>query len=173
MTRSALLPLGAATATGAAAAFLFDPALGHRRRRMLRQRSAALVRRSLRRSVRAERVVQSRMRGLAIKAAHRHEQWKDYDDTTLAHKVETQLGRDAQVPKGVFNVEASDGIVTVRGLIDDQKTIDHIVKRIRKIQGVRGLENLLHLPGTDPPNLNGQGRHQALLAGSRWQPHST
>jgi hypothetical protein len=173
MTRSALLPLGAATATGAVAAFFFDPVLGRRRRGMLRQRVLASARRGVRRSVRTERAAQGRVRGLAIRAAHRHEQPKDYDDVTLAHKVETQLGRDARVPKGRFNVDACKGVVSLRGLLDDQQTIDRIVKLTRRTQGVRGVENLLHLPGTPPPNLNGQGRHQPVVAGERWQPHQT
>jgi BON domain-containing protein len=172
MTRSTLWPLTAATATGAAAMYLFDPRLGHRRRRAVRQRSAALVRRSLRRSLHAEQRLQSRAYGLAKKAAHRREEWKDYDDATLAHKVETMLGHDWRAPKGHFNVDACDGIVTLRGLLDDQQTIDHIVKRVREIQGVRGVVNLLHLPGTVPPNLDANGRREPVLAGKRWQPHT-
>src|SRR3954451_2567724 len=171
MTRSTLWPLTAATATGATAMFLFDPRLGRRRRRALRQRSTAVVRRNLRRSVHAEQRLHSRAYGLAMKAAHRREEWKDYDDVTLAHKVETLLGRDWRAPKGHFNIDASDSIVTLRGLLDDQQTIDHIVKGVREIQGVRGVVNLLHLPGTFLPTHDGNGR-EPVLAGTRWQPHA-
>jgi hypothetical protein len=150
--------------------FLLDPRLGRRRRRALSQRSAALVRRNVRRSVHAEQRLQSRAYGIAKKAAHRREEWKDYDDATLAHKVETMLGRDWRAPKGHFNVDACGGIVTLRGLLEDQQTIDHIVKRVREIQGVRGVVNLFHLPGTIPPNL-ANGRREPVLAGTRWQPH--
>jgi osmotically-inducible protein OsmY len=76
---------------------------------------------------------------------------KEYDDVTLAHKVETELFRDADVPKGQINVNAQDGVVQLRGEIPDQEMIDDLVERTRNIQGVRDVENLLHPPGVEAP----------------------
>jgi osmotically-inducible protein OsmY len=138
--------------------YLADPRLGRRRRHMLRDRARGLGRRSVRHGMRLERRVQSGVHGRLMAAAHRRERRKDYDDVTLTHKVETLLYRDPLVPKGRLNVDACDGVVTVRGMIDDQRTIDRIVEDVRRVQGVRGVEDLLHLPGTTPPNLDGARR---------------
>ena len=76
---------------------------------------------------------------------------KEYDDATLAHKVETVLFRDSDVPKGGININAQDGIVQLRGEVPDVGMIDDLVERTRSVQGVRDVENLLHLPGTPAP----------------------
>lgn len=145
-------------AGGAAATFLFDPQLGRRRRRLLRDRALGASRRGARRALRLERHVQSTASGHLTAALHRRRRPRDYDDVTLAHKVESLLYRDPLVPKGRLNIDACEGVVTVRGLVDDQVTIDRVVEDVRRVQGVRGVENLLHLPGTPPPNLDGGGR---------------
>src|SRR5438132_1233080 len=40
---------------------------------------------------------------------------KDFDDTTLTHTVESEIFRDAEVPKGQINVNAQKGVVQLRG----------------------------------------------------------
>ena len=40
---------------------------------------------------------------------------RDYDDATLAHKVETELFRPADAPKGQVSVNVNDGVVELRG----------------------------------------------------------
>lgn len=102
--------------------------------------------------------MQSTLYGRVMAIVHRHEPLKDYDDVTLAHKVESLLYRDPSVPKGRLNVEAYEGVVTLRGMIDDQPTIDRIVKRAQEVRGVRGVKSLLHLPGTPPPHLDRRRR---------------
>jgi hypothetical protein len=154
MRREALLHGVVGAAVGAAAAHLFDPRVGRRRRRMLSERGRALVRRSRR----AERRMRSTLYGRLMAIVHRHEPLKDYDDVTLAHKVESLLYRDPRVPKGRLNVDAYEGVVALRGMIDDQPTIDLIVQHVQEIPGVRGVENLLHLPGAPPPRLDGRRR---------------
>jgi hypothetical protein len=154
LRREALLKGVVGAAVGAAAAHLFDPRVGRRRRRMLRERGRALVRRSRR----AERRMRSTLYGRLMAIMHRHEPLKDYDDVTLVHKVESLLYRDPSVPKGRLNVDAYEGVVSLRGMIDDQPTIDRIVKCAQEIGGVRGVESLLHLPGTPPPHLDRRRR---------------
>ena len=76
---------------------------------------------------------------------------KDYDDVTLARKVETEIFRDAEAPKGKVNVNAEGGVVFLRGEVQDESIIKDLEKSARKVQGVREVENLLHVPGTAAP----------------------
>jgi osmotically-inducible protein OsmY len=69
---------------------------------------------------------------------------KDYDDVTLARKVETELFRPADAPKGQVSVNVNDGVVELRGELPDQKQIDELGESARKIGGVRDVRNLLH-----------------------------
>jgi osmotically-inducible protein OsmY len=69
---------------------------------------------------------------------------KDYDDVTLAHKVETELFRPADVPKGAISVNVNDGVVELRGELSDQKQIDELGDTAKKIDGVKDVRNLLH-----------------------------
>jgi osmotically-inducible protein OsmY len=76
---------------------------------------------------------------------------KDVDDTTLAHKVETEIFRDDSVPKGQININAQDGVVQLRGEVPSEDMVNDLVEKTRSVQGVRDVENLLHLPGTPAP----------------------
>ncbi len=76
---------------------------------------------------------------------------KEYDDSTLARKVESEIFRDPKIPKGELNVSAVDGIVALRGQVAESDLISEIVKRTKKVEGVRDVENLLHTPRTEAP----------------------
>lgn len=76
---------------------------------------------------------------------------REYDDATLAQKVMTELFRDPHVPKGAINVNAENGVVLVRGQIEEPEMIVEIVARTRRIRGVAEVENLMHLPGDSVP----------------------
>jgi BON domain len=69
---------------------------------------------------------------------------KDYDDATLAHKVETELFRPEDVPKGAISVNVNDGVVELRGELADQQQIDELGENAKKIGGVKDVRNLLH-----------------------------
>jgi osmotically-inducible protein OsmY len=85
------------------------------------------------------------------KATHLREEPKDYDDVTLARKVETEIFRPEDAPKGSVNVNVEGGIVYLRGEVERPELIDDLVEKARNVQGVREVENLLHLPGTPAP----------------------
>ena len=144
-----LLALGALV--GAALAYLFDPQSGRRRRAMLRDRSTAFARQGGRKTARASRAVAAEAYGVSQKVQHLKEEPKEYDDATLAQKVQSEIFRDADVPKGQINVNAEDGIVVLRGEVDGPELMEELVARTRKVQGVRDVQNLLHLPGTPAP----------------------
>src|SRR4051795_10481158 len=68
----------------------------------------------------------------------------NYDDATLAHKVETELFRPADAPKGQVSVNVNDGVVELRGELPDQQQIDELGANAKKVDGVRDVRNLLH-----------------------------
>lgn len=135
----------------AALVYFFDPNNGARRRNMLRDRTLAFFRRGGRRAARAGRGVAAEAYGTAQKVRHLREQPKDYDDVTLSRKVETELFREADAPKGRVDVNVQNGVVQLRGEVLSAQMIDDLVTRARAVQGVRDVENLLHLPGTPAP----------------------
>jgi osmotically-inducible protein OsmY len=136
---------------GAALAYLIDPQNGRRRRALLRDKSAAYVRRSGDKTAQAGRAVAVEAHGVAQKAQHLKEEPKEYDDATLAQKVQSEVFRDPDVPKGQINVNAEDGIVVLRGEVERPELMEELVERTRNVQGVREVQNLLHLPGTPAP----------------------
>jgi osmotically-inducible protein OsmY len=144
-----LLALGALV--GAAIAYLFDPESGRRRRAMLRDRSGAFVRRGSRKAARLGESVVAEASGASQKVRHLKEEPREYDDATLAQKVQSEVFRDGDVPKGQINVNAEDGIVVLRGEVDRPELMEELVERTRKVNGVRDVQNLLHLPGTPAP----------------------
>jgi osmotically-inducible protein OsmY len=137
---------------GAALTYFFDPQQGRRRRAMARDRVTAFLRRRMREGERLGRSTASGAGGLAQKAKHLKEEPKPQpDDVTLTRKVETEIFRDAEIPKGQINVNAENGKVYLRGEVEKPELINDLEKRARKVQGVQDVENLLHLPGTPAP----------------------
>ena len=91
-------------------------------------------------------VVVGRTRGAIAKARP-----KQYDDATLKDKVESELFRDEHEVKGAISVNAQEGVVQLRGELPSQDLIDALVDRTQQIHGVREVESLLHLTGTEAP----------------------
>jgi len=94
-------------------------------------------------------VLVGRIRGVIAKTHP-----KQYDDATLKDKVESELFRDEHEVKGAISVNAQEGVVQLRGELPSQDLIDTLVERTQQIHGVRDVESLLHLPGTDAPMHN-------------------
>jgi osmotically-inducible protein OsmY len=74
------------------------------------------------------------------------------DDETLCQRVESQLFRDRHIPKGNLNISCEHGMVILRGELDSIADIGRIEERVRRVSGVRGVQNLLHPVGTPAPN---------------------
>jgi len=137
---------GTGALLGAITAFFFDPGRGRARRAGGVARARGVLNRGRRRAKRAGRAIGARAYGISQRLQHLKEEPKSYDDATLAHKVESELFRPADVPKGKILVNAVDGVVQLRGEADTPEMIDDLVRRTRKIQGVREVESLLHVP---------------------------
>lgn len=136
-------------AAGAMLAYLLD---GRRRRRAAR--ATAPLRRSRRRAARATRIAFVRTEGRARGVLHglRRRERETPDDVTLAHKVESIVFRDPRFPKSQISINAEEGDVVLRGQVDGPELIRDLEQAVRRIPGVREVENLLHPPGTPPPS---------------------
>ena len=71
-----------------------------------------------------------------------------YNDPTLARKVESEIFRSAESPKGKVDVNVENGVVYLRGEVKDEQGIEELVAATRKVDGVGQVESLLHTPGT-------------------------
>jgi osmotically-inducible protein OsmY len=73
------------------------------------------------------------------------------NDPALAAKVESEVFRDQQIPKDKLSVNVENGAVYLRGEVPNQDTMDELVARARRVDGVKGVENLTHLPSEAAP----------------------
>lgn len=64
------------------------------------------------------------------------------DDATLRDRVESELFRDPEVPKGDMNIDVAAGVVTLRGTVD-AALADDLEVRVGAVEGVVRVENLL------------------------------
>jgi osmotically-inducible protein OsmY len=129
----------------AALTYFFDPENGKRRRHVAADRTAGFFRRKVRLLDRGRRRAVSAGYGAVQKAKHRNEAAKPQpNDATLKAKVESEVFRNARVPKGRVDVNAEDGVVYLRGEVDSQDMVAELEEATRKVQGVRAVENQLH-----------------------------
>jgi hypothetical protein len=150
-------PIAAAAAcgmtVGALLAYFLDPKAGRRRRHTARDRGTSRLRRGERRAATRARRARSHAFGIARRTlnAARPRHREPLDDITLARKVESELYRRVRVPKGHISINAEDGLVFLRGVMDRQDDIERVELATRQIEGVLDVENLIHLPGTPAP----------------------
>jgi BON domain len=138
-----------AALAGGAAAYFMDPDRGKRRRNMARDRAIAFFRHTGRRLGTQARYTAKTAYGLTQKVAHRaDEEEPTPDDVTLTNRVESELFRDPDVPKGNININVEHGAVVLRGQVEDPEEINAIVEKVQRVPGVHYVENLLHLPDT-------------------------
>ena len=158
-TMQAILFVGAGTALGLAIGWLMDP----RRRgdhKNAAQHAAATMRHGAHEAAGRAQDAANRAQGAAAQATTPlREVAKDQpDDVTLARKVETEIFREADAPKGSVDVNAENGVVYLRGEVDSSDAIAQLVRKAEKVRGVRAVQSLLHLPGTPAPTTTDEAR---------------
>ena len=138
---------GAAFAAGAAAgaggAYLLDPQNGTRRRHIARDKLLRVGRRGARQARRKASYAAGAAKGAAAEAAGAGNGRADLNDPALAQKVESEIFRDPDAPKGQVNVNVVDGVVELRGAVDDASWAERLAEEAKEIEGVRGVENLI------------------------------
>jgi hypothetical protein len=147
--RSRLVITGSLAALGA---YFLDPKGGKRRRALATAKAGKFVRRGKRETERRARHAEGVGRGAASKASpgsEREPAQARLNDPALARKVESELFRDAETAKGAVSVE--NGVVYLRGELDDSQEIAKLAAEAQRVEGVREVENLLHGPGEPAP----------------------
>jgi hypothetical protein len=123
---------------GAGAAFFFDPVAGRRRRHVARDRALKALRRAQRAGVRKVKLVGGHARGLAALGRRAVAQPAvPVDDDTVAQRIRSDALRDVEVSTKEIDVRVEDGFATLRGEIDTIDHADRLVRRVRKVPGVR------------------------------------
>lgn len=163
-TPAMLIAVAAAgLAAGVLLEYFLDPKAGRRRRHKTRDRALSRLRHGERRAMTRARRAASHAIGVARRTINAHRRAEEPpDDLTLAQKVESQLFRRAGVPKGQVSVNAEEGVVFLRGVMERQEDIERMGEEAQRIAGVRAIENLVHRPGTPaPPSRSKLERQQA------------
>jgi hypothetical protein len=130
-------------AIGAALAYFFDSQNGARRRAVARDKALAFFRGRGRGAAQFGSAAGAHAYGAKQKVMHLRDEPKDYDDQTLKAKVETELFRPEDAPKGQVDVNVENGVVFLRGEVDRPELVSDLESTVRKVQGVRDVENLL------------------------------
>jgi osmotically-inducible protein OsmY len=134
-------------AVGGAVYYFFVGEQGAKRREQAQERAGELLGRGKRAADEAGEAMSAEAKRMKEEAQSAAEQATDFDDQTLKQKVETEvLAGDA--PKGQVDVNVANGVVTLRGELEQSDLIEDLEQRVRKVQGVRGVENLLQPSGT-------------------------
>ena len=136
---------------GAALAYFLDPQSGRRRRHQTRDQLLSLARQGTKRARKLVHHASADAAGTARRAAHalRKPEDGELDDATLVDKVESIVFRKHDVPKGQININAENGVVFLRGQVEDPGLVETLETRVRKVRGVKDVENLLHT--SEPP----------------------
>ena len=133
---SRLITLLFGVGIGAAAAHFLDPQSGRRRRNEMREQAGHAA---------------DKAKGAVATATPTGTGLEDPDDVTLARKVETEIFRAPDAPKGDVSVDVQRGVAHLRGEVADEQWITRLGQEAEKVEGVKGVENLLHRPGTPTP----------------------
>lgn len=149
-----MLKLLFGAAAGFAAAWFLDPNDGARRRSVLQDKTAKYARKGKQEAVRKADYAAGHVKGAASSVTpgtSRDPAEERLNDPALARKVEAEIFRDAEIPKGDVSVNAEYGVIYLRGQLSDREQIDALVAKARAVDGVRAVENLLHLPSETAP----------------------
>jgi hypothetical protein len=107
-----------------------------------------------------------------VAVSRRRLQGRDVPDEILKERVRAKLGRAVSHPHAI-EVHVKDGIATLKGPIFAEQ-IDHLISSVKRISGLRGLQNSLSVyeEGSHIPSLQGGKRPPDLLkrSSSSWPP---
>ncbi|NIC40858.1 BON domain-containing protein [Aquabacterium sp. A08] len=67
------------------------------------------------------------------------------DDTAITAKVKTAIFNDAALKSAEINVETFKGVVQLSGFVNSATDIQHAVKLVQTISGVRAVRNDMRL----------------------------
>jgi len=144
-------------AAGYVAGYFTDSSNGARRRHQTRDQAFSKARHARRDAMRQAHYAAGRAQGVVHRVTPAHATGEPADDVTLAHKVESEIFRSPDAPKGRVNVNAENGVVFLRGELDDPQWIARLGDEAARVDGVAAVRNLLHTPATQAPAVPGNG----------------
>jgi osmotically-inducible protein OsmY len=137
---------------GAATVYFFDPQQGRARRAQFIDWSGARLRHGWRAVNRLGSRAASTGAAFPERMVSLRSSPRPADDLTLRDRVESEVFRNADLPKGQINIDVESSVVTLRGQVDNAYQIASVEKAVLNVPGVSGVENLLHVNGTPAPN---------------------
>jgi len=69
----------------------------------------------------------------------------ELNDPALAAKVQSEIFRPADAPKGTVDVNVENGVVYLRGEVTSRAELKDLIDRAQAVDGVRRAESLLHV----------------------------
>lgn len=142
--------LGMLLSGGAALAYFLDPRNGRERRLRLKDQAGAKLRGARRDLEQKGRYVGGKLEGTAHTLTSSPE--PPADDKALADRIKSEILGAERFAGHQVVVDVADGVVALRGEVQRPDLINGLENEVRKVPGVREVENLLHLPGTPAPN---------------------
>jgi osmotically-inducible protein OsmY len=144
-------------AAGAAAAHFLDPQSGRRRRHTMRDQAQAKARHAASTVHTQASYAAGHAKGVAAAVTPSGTRLESPDDVTLARKVETEIFRAPDVPKGGVSVDVQAGVAYLRGEVPDEGWVARLADQAGRVDGIQGVHNLLHTPGTPTPPAQPRG----------------
>ena len=148
--RRTVLLLLAGAGGGYLAAYFLDPVQGRGRRAEVARRLGGLGLEANRLAQRTTVLATDKAAGVRSRVLTRSG-GAETDDLTILDRVESEVFRDPSIPKGDINVMVVEGRAVLRGQVAEAQ-IGAIEAAVRKVIGVKEVENLLHVAGTPAPN---------------------
>ena len=136
----------------AAARWFLDPERGNDRRGQVQEKAMKFGRQAKDGAANTVGQVTGKKEGQSPRAVpDPYEDSTASNDPALQAKVESEIFRDADAPKGQVSVNAESGVVYLRGELESRDQIEALADAAGRVEGVRGVENLLHTPGEPAP----------------------
>jgi osmotically-inducible protein OsmY len=132
---------------GAAGQYFLDPLGGSRRRSVATDKAGKYARHAGQEAVRKADYAAGHAKGAVVEAAKSAKPGgngasEELNDPALARKVESEIFRDAEAPKGKVDVNVESGVVYLRGKVD-KDTAEKLVSEAEQVDGVERVESLL------------------------------
>lgn len=134
-----------------ALAYFLDPRSGRVRRAKAKDQAAAKLRRTRREAQQKASYLGGKVEGVVHTVTKPGDQ-PPQDDKTLVDKIKSEVLGGAEFEGHQVVVDAADGVVALRGEVKRPEQVKELEAAVRKVPGVRDVENFVHLPATPPPN---------------------
>ena len=136
---------------GALGAYFADPDRGRSRRTRARDQFGGALRRAQRQAQRRSRHMRAEVEGKVERLTHRT-MTAPADDRALVDRIKSQVLSAPRFTGLDVLVEAVNGVITLRGQVDEHSSVDDLEREIACVPGVVDVRSFLHEPGTPAPN---------------------